>query len=75
MSKSGSFLVKDIAIFGEFDSDNVGDQLIGEGARILFEDLGLTCKTHPLENVVRGGRPATGSDRRGAIAAVSRAVA
>jgi polysaccharide pyruvyl transferase WcaK-like protein len=41
--------VKTLLIVGEFDSDNVGDQLIGEGHAVLFADAGWRVVTAPLE--------------------------
>jgi polysaccharide pyruvyl transferase WcaK-like protein len=41
--------MKRAVIFGEFDSDNVGDQLIGEGAKLVFERAGWMATTVPLE--------------------------
>lgn len=49
-----SHAASDVAVFGECDSDNVGDQLIAEGLLLIFERLGLTAESHPLEDVRPG---------------------
>jgi polysaccharide pyruvyl transferase WcaK-like protein len=41
--------VKRAAIFGEFDSNNLGDQLIGKGSKIIIESAGYVATTFPLE--------------------------
>lgn len=38
-----------VVIVGEFDSDNMGDQLIGEGHAALFDGLGFDIILRPLE--------------------------
>jgi polysaccharide pyruvyl transferase WcaK-like protein len=45
--------MKNVRIFGEFDSQNVGDQLIGEGGKLAFEACGLEAETFSL-NPPRG---------------------
>ena len=45
-----------LSIFGEFDSDNIGDQLIGQGMVLLFEPLGVSTTILPLNT-----RPALAS--------------
>lgn len=41
--------MKRAAIFGEFDSNNLGDQLIGQGSKIIIESAGYAATTFPLE--------------------------
>lgn len=41
--------MKRMVIFGEFDSDNLGDQLIGEGGVILFSNSGFSVQSLPFE--------------------------
>jgi polysaccharide pyruvyl transferase WcaK-like protein len=41
--------VKTLFIVGEFDSDNVGDQLIGEGHVMLFDEVGWRVVVAALE--------------------------
>src|SRR5690606_8652815 len=42
-------LVRRLVIVGEFDSNNVGDQMIGEGQRMLFSGMGFEVRICPLE--------------------------
>lgn len=64
--------MKNIVVFGEFDSHNIGDQLIGEGTKILFEGLGFACKTYPLEPRSRDFATEPRDGRVGAISRIHR---
>ncbi|MFX4228147.1 MAG: hypothetical protein ACFHHU_09775 [Porticoccaceae bacterium] len=41
-----------IGIFGEFTSNNLGDQLIGVGMQRLFTELGCTVNLYPLGSII-----------------------